>query len=229
MRASLADVHVRDIMTQDPTTFASKTTVADLLDNQLHRHRFSSYPLVGPAGQLEGLTTMNRIRHVPAKLRETTRLIDTGIPFSEVPAGAPGEPIPDLLQRMQASPDGRAFVLDAPAVWWASCHPATSPGSCKSPCCGPSGVRPRGTDPIGSVSEGDASLPSPRVVPTPRRPRPNGHRGRTRIQLTWHRRLVTQGTTRIGGARTTAHNSRAGVKDLVVAEHDGYGSGRRRW
>lgn len=112
MRASLADVHVRDIMTQDPTTFASKTTVADLLDNQLHRHRFSSYPLVGPAGQLEGLTTMNRIRHVPAKLRETTRLIDTGIPFSEVPAGAPGEPIPDLLQRMQASPDGRAFVLD---------------------------------------------------------------------------------------------------------------------
>ena len=112
MRASLADVHVRDIMTQDPTTFASRTTVADLLDNQLHRHRFSSYPLAGPAGQLEGLTTMNRIRHVPANLRETTRLIDTGIPLSEVPAGAPGEPIPDLLQRMQASPDGRAFVLD---------------------------------------------------------------------------------------------------------------------
>jgi len=112
MRASLADVHVRDIMTQDPTTFASRTTVADLLDNQLHRHRFSSYPLVGPAGQLEGLTTMSRIRHVPANLRETTRLIDTGIPLSEVPAGAPGEPIPDLLQRMQASPDGRAFVLD---------------------------------------------------------------------------------------------------------------------
>lgn len=112
MRASLADVHVRDIMTQDPTTFASRTTVADLLDNQLHRHRFSSYPLAGPAGQLEGLTTMSRIRHVPANLRETTRLIDTGIPLSEVPAGAPGEPIPDLLQRMQASPDGRAFVLD---------------------------------------------------------------------------------------------------------------------
>ncbi len=112
MRASLADVHVRDIMTPDPTTFASRTTVAELLDNQLHRHRFSSYPLAGPAGQLEGLTTLSRIRHVPANLRETTRLIDTGIPLSEVPAGAPGEPIPNLLQRMQASPDGRAFVLD---------------------------------------------------------------------------------------------------------------------
>ncbi len=111
MRASLADVHVRDVMTQKPTTFASVTTVAELLDD-LHRYRFSSYPLVGPAGHLEGLTTMSRIRHVPAHLRRTTRLIDTACPLSDVPVGAPGEPIPDLLQRMQASPDGRAFVTD---------------------------------------------------------------------------------------------------------------------
>jgi CBS domain containing-hemolysin-like protein len=112
MRSSLADVHVRDIMTQVPTTFASTTTVADLVDNQLHCHRFSSYPLVREDGQLEGLTTMGRIRHVPAHLRQTARLIDTACPLSEVPVGAPGEPIPELLQRMQASPDGRAFVVD---------------------------------------------------------------------------------------------------------------------
>ena len=112
MRSSLADVHVRDIMTQDPTTFASTTTLADLVDNQLHRYRFSSYPLVGPDGQLKGLTTMGRIRHVPANLRQTTRLIDTACPLSDVPVGAPSEPIPELLQRMQASPDGRAFVVD---------------------------------------------------------------------------------------------------------------------
>ena len=112
MRSSLADVHVRDVMTHRPVTFASSTSVADLIDNQLHRYRFSSYPLVGPDGQLEGLTTMGRIRHIPANLRQTTRLIDTACPLSDVPVGAPGEPIPDLLQRMQASPDGRAFVVD---------------------------------------------------------------------------------------------------------------------
>ena len=112
MRSSLADVHVRDIMTRDPTTFFSTTTVAELIDNQLHRYRFSSYPLVRPDGQLEGLTTMSRIRHVPAHLRTTTRLLDTACPLSDVPVGAPGEPIPDLLQRMQTSPDGRAFVID---------------------------------------------------------------------------------------------------------------------
>jgi len=112
MRSTLADVRVSDIMSRDPTTFWSTTTVADLIDNQLYRYRFSTYPLVGPGGQLEGLTTMGRIRHVPAHLRGTTRLIDTACPLSDVPVGSPGEPIPDLLQRMQTSPDGRAFVID---------------------------------------------------------------------------------------------------------------------
>ena len=112
MRDSLADVHVRDLMTPHPTTFSSEMTVGELLETELHRHRFGSYPLVAPDGRLVGLTTMNRIRHVPAGRRPATRLIDVACPLSEVPVGSPGEPIPDLLLRMQASPDGRAFVVD---------------------------------------------------------------------------------------------------------------------
>jgi Zn-dependent protease len=112
MRDSLSTVHVRDVMTQDPVTFSSSMTVGQLLDEQLHRYRFSSYPLVGLGGQLEGLTTMGRIRHVPAHLRPTTRLIDTACALADVPTGRPGEPIADLLQRMQLSADGRAFVVD---------------------------------------------------------------------------------------------------------------------
>lgn len=112
MRSSLADVQVRDIMTPNPTTFYSTTTVGDLIDQQLAHHRFSTFPLVAPDGTLEGLTTMSRIRHVPTHLRQSTRLIDTAASLSEVPVGAPGEPVPNLLQRMQASPDGRAMVID---------------------------------------------------------------------------------------------------------------------
>ncbi len=112
MRSSLANVHVCDIMTPSPMTFPSQMTVADLLDNHLHRYRFSTYPLVNSAGQLEGLTTMGRIRHVRPDVRGSTRLIDTACPLSEAIVAVPSEPVPDLLRRMQGSTDGRALVID---------------------------------------------------------------------------------------------------------------------
>ena len=114
-----------------------------------------------------------------------------------------------------------------PAVWWASCHPATSPGSCSSPCRGPRGV-PSGTDPTGSVRACGPSLPSSRVVSTPAASAPKWSQGRTRIQLTWHRRLVDarrrlHESAAPGRPRTTAAQA---SKDLVVAEHRRVGSGR---
>ena len=112
MRSSLANVLVRDVMTRDPITFSSLTTVADLIDNQIHNFRFGSFPLIASNGRLEGLTTMGKIRQVPPSQRSNTRLIDTASSLADVPTTAPGAPLTDLLQRMQASPDGRAFVLD---------------------------------------------------------------------------------------------------------------------
>ncbi len=112
MRDSLADVHVRDIMTPHPTAFDPSMTVADLLENHFHGYHFSSYPLVGAQDRVEGLTSMRRLRHVPPHLRGTTRLIDAASPVSELPVATPGEPLVELLQRMEASPDGRAIVLD---------------------------------------------------------------------------------------------------------------------
>ncbi len=112
LRSSLGSVHVRDVMTPNPVTFDSTATVADLIDNQLHLYRFGSFPLTGRNGALVGLTTIGRIHHVSPDLRSTTRLIDIACPLFEVPTGAPGEPVPDLLSRMQASPDGRALVID---------------------------------------------------------------------------------------------------------------------
>ena len=129
MRSSLADVHVRDIMTRDPVTFASTTTVADLIDNQLHRYRFSSYPLVGPDGRLEGLTTMGRIRHVAANLRPTTRLIDIACPLSEVPVGAhPTSRFPTSSSACRRHPMAGPSSWTTPGNSWASCRRATSPG-----------------------------------------------------------------------------------------------------
>jgi len=113
LRTALAKVNVGDIMTKDPVTFTSTMTVADLVDNQMHNHHFGTFPLVGPNGELAGLTSMGRIRHVAPDLRSTTRLIDIACPLAQVPTGTPDEPVTALLQRMQSSPDGRAFVIDA--------------------------------------------------------------------------------------------------------------------
>ena len=112
MRSSLAHVRVRDVMTSNPTTFPSTTTIAHLLEGQLHLYHFNTYPLTGAEGQLVGLTSMNRIRHVAPDRRATTRMIDVACPMHEIPLAHPDEPVADLLQRMQTSPDGRALVLD---------------------------------------------------------------------------------------------------------------------
>ena len=114
MRSSLAGVHVRDIMTLHPVTFPSTMTVGELLNmEELQGYRFNSFPLVGPDGELEGLTTLGRIRRLAPELQSKTMLKDISCPLDEVPVGAADEPIADLLQRMEASPDGRAFVMDA--------------------------------------------------------------------------------------------------------------------
>jgi Zn-dependent protease/predicted transcriptional regulator len=112
MRSSLANVQVRDVMTPDPMTFDASTSVADFVDNQLHLYRFGSFPLVGADGKLVGLTTMGRIREVRTGDRPTTQLIDIAAPIVEVPVAAPKDSVPELLQRLQTSPDGRAFVMD---------------------------------------------------------------------------------------------------------------------
>lgn len=112
MRSSLASVRVADVMTTNPTTFDPAMSVADLVDHELFRLHFGTFPLVGPDGALAGLATVARVRRVAPAQRASTRLADVATPISEVPTAAPGDPVADLLTRMQASHDGRALVLD---------------------------------------------------------------------------------------------------------------------
>ncbi len=111
LRAAVTSVTVREVMTPDPVTFAPTLSVADLLETQLHRYHFSTFPLTTLDGELRGLATMRRVARVAPSERARTRLIDVACPMDAVPVAAPDDPVADLLARMGASPDGRGLVL----------------------------------------------------------------------------------------------------------------------
>jgi Zn-dependent protease len=108
----LRGVRVRDVMSPPPVTASPAATVAGFIDEVVLHERFSSYPLVDPAGRLSGLVTLDRIRRVPADRRVATSLADIACPPAEVPTAEPDEPLVDLLPRMAGCADGRAVVLD---------------------------------------------------------------------------------------------------------------------
>ncbi len=111
IRSTLAGVRVRDIMTPDPVCFASTTTVAELIEQALDHYHFTSFPLAGPDRRPTGLATLARIRRVPPMIRPGTSLAEIATPIAQVPLARPDDPMPQMLERMQASPDGRALVI----------------------------------------------------------------------------------------------------------------------
>lgn len=112
MGQRLRGVRVRDVMSPPPVTASATAPVATFIDEVVLHQRFSSYPLVDPAGRLSGLVTLDRIRRVPVDRRTTTSLDEIACPPDQVPTARPDEPLVDLLPRMAGCADGRAVVVD---------------------------------------------------------------------------------------------------------------------
>lgn len=110
--SQLAHLRVRDVMTPWPTTARGDEAVETFIHDVVLRHRFSSYPLVDPAGHLVGLVTLNRIRAVPPEARALTLLRDIACQPADLPTTQPDEPLADLLSRLSGCADGRAVVVD---------------------------------------------------------------------------------------------------------------------
>jgi Zn-dependent protease len=108
----LAGVTVAQAMTARPLILDSNLTVNDFVNQVALTHRFSTYPLVDPAGRLTGLVTLNRVRSVPPAERATTHLWQIACSPADVPVTRPEDLVVELLHRMQGCADGRAVVLD---------------------------------------------------------------------------------------------------------------------
>lgn len=108
---ALAGVRVRDVMTEHPETVDGNATITAFLHDVALLRRHSAFPLLDPAGRLQGLVTFNRIRAVPAEQRATTALRDIACPPDEIPQAHPDEPLTALLTRLTGCADGRALVF----------------------------------------------------------------------------------------------------------------------
>ena len=111
VRDQLGGLAIRDVMTPNPVTAPASMTVQDLLNSDLIRHRYSSFPLTEDGAAPIGLVTFTQIRRVPPQARATTQLREIACPLEQVAQARPEDPAADLLPRLSECAEGRALVL----------------------------------------------------------------------------------------------------------------------
>jgi Zn-dependent protease len=115
LHGALANVKVRDVMTEYPTTVPEHISLETLVDEWFMAHACSAFPVVDVRGSVTGLITLAKVRTINRDRWRTLTVLDAADPRETVATGSPSEPIADLLPRMSAAKGGagRALVLDA--------------------------------------------------------------------------------------------------------------------
>lgn len=116
LQHALEGRRVGEVMTPDPVTVPPQLSVAQLLDEQLLRRRFSSFPVVDELGAPAGLVTLNRIRALAPDRRAGTPVGEIACPPDQLVLAGPDESLTAVLPRMGASQDGRVVVVDGGRV-----------------------------------------------------------------------------------------------------------------
>ncbi|MFI6318069.1 site-2 protease family protein [Nonomuraea sp. NPDC050556] len=111
-QTKLHGLRVADVMSGDLVTAEPYESVFSFIGRVVLRYPMSAYPLVDAQGRFHGLVTLNRIRALEQSRHATTSLTEIACPPDELPQAGPGEPLLDLLPRMNGCADGRAVVLD---------------------------------------------------------------------------------------------------------------------
>ncbi|GAB1333859.1 site-2 protease family protein [Streptomyces sp. E-15] len=112
-RSVLGGVPVSRVMTPHPVTVAETATLGGFLaEGPFGHYRHSAFPVLAADGSVVGLLTVRRVEATPAQARASTTVGEVMRPLDEVVVAAPGEPVLDLLPRLEASPVRRAVVLD---------------------------------------------------------------------------------------------------------------------
>jgi Zn-dependent protease/CBS domain-containing protein len=112
----LGGVPVREVMTPDPVVVAGSTTVADVLANELLRHRHVAYPVTTSAGDLLGVLTLRALLATPESHRTERTAGQVAVPLEHVVVCGPDDPASGLVTRLATDPVGRALVVEGGSV-----------------------------------------------------------------------------------------------------------------
>jgi Zn-dependent protease len=110
-RAVLRSVPVSAAMTSPVITVPDWITVEQFLSSVAPRHRFTTYPLHGPEGELTGLVRLGELLRTASVARDK-RLRDFARPISDVPTARPQEELEAMLERLGPALEHRVLVFD---------------------------------------------------------------------------------------------------------------------
>lgn len=109
----LGGVLVRDVMSTRPVSAPAGIDAQHFLDEYVMRHRFSTFPIVDPAGRPTGLLNLRRLKALEAGDRPRTSVDALVCPLDEVPRARPDEPLVEVLPRMRDDcAEGRMLVFE---------------------------------------------------------------------------------------------------------------------
>ncbi len=112
IKASLRAVPVSAAMSSPVVTVPDWLTVGQFLENVAPAHRFATYPVHDPAGQLTGVVRLTDLIRGGGASRADLRLNAVARPMSQMPTTRPDEDLAVLVERVGQALENRALVFD---------------------------------------------------------------------------------------------------------------------
>jgi CBS domain-containing protein len=112
MRSLLKSVPVSAAMSSPVLTFPDWLTVKQFASSVAPQHRFTTYPLHDPGGELSGVARLADLLRAVTLGGGARGLSEVAQPISGVPRAAPGDDLEELLERLGPAIQRRVLVFD---------------------------------------------------------------------------------------------------------------------
>ena len=112
VRSMLRSVPVSAAMSSPVVVVPDWLTVEQFLESVAPLHRFTTYPVHNPAGDLTGLVRLSDLVTMPSNERAAARLKDRARPIDDIPSTKPDEDLAALIERIGSKLEQRVLVFE---------------------------------------------------------------------------------------------------------------------